>query len=341
MAVVKANAYGHGDVEVSKALNRAGVYSFAVATITEGIDLRKHGVEGDILVLGYTNPKDISSLVHYHLIQTVVDSTYAETLNRYGKKIKVHIKLDTGMHRLGEMFDNIPNIKRIYGCKNLIIGGTYSHLCVADSLNPSDIEFSRYQIDCFYQTIKCMDDLGLDPGKIHIQSSYGVLNYPELQCDYARIGIALYGVLSSKDDKTKLSVDLRPVLSLKARIVTIKQIAIGETVGYGRQFTADRDTKIAVVSIGYADGLPRNLSCGRGAVLINGEYAPIIGRVCMDQLMVDITHIKNVEQGDVVTIIGQDGRGRISAEQIAKESGTITNELLSRLGNRLERIYSR
>jgi serine/alanine racemase len=175
--------------------------------------------------------------------------------------------------------------------------------------------------------------------KIHIQSSYGILNYPELHCSYARIGIALYGVLSSPGNKTKIQPELRPVLSLKARVVLIRQITAGESVGYGRAFSASRNTRIAVLSIGYADGVPRSLAYGRGEVLIHGCRAPIIGRICMDQFMIDITGIHDVKRGDIATLIGEDGSEIVTAEEVAAASETITNELLSRLGSRLERVY--
>lgn len=179
---------------------------------------------------------------------------------------------------------------------------------------------------------------GIQPGKTHIQSSYGVLNYPELTCDYARIGIAMYGVLSKLDD-VKLSVELRPVLAIKSKIVTLKLVKSGETVGYGRAYTAEGDRRIAVVTIGYADGIPRELSCGAGKVLVRGEEAEIVGRICMDQMMIDVTDIHKVKVGDVVTVIGEDMRGSIPAEAVAMEADSITNELLSRLGDRLERTY--
>lgn len=340
VAVVKANAYGHGDVEIARELNRIGIFTFAVATISEGIRLRKHGVKGDILILGYTHPSEISPLNRYRLIQTVIDSSYAAMLDRLGKRIRVHIKIDTGMHRLGESYDNIANIKSIYQCKNLAIEGIYTHLATSDRLHVADIDFTYQQIERFQQTITKLKRLGYKTGKIHMQGSYGVLNYPELECDYARIGIALYGVYSSAQDDTKVSVDLRSVLSIRARITTVQQITAGETVGYGRHYIAKHATKIATVAIGYADGLPRSLSCGKGDVLVHGHRAPIIGKVCMDQMTIDVTYIADVKQGDIVTIIGQDGADVIRAEDVAVNAETITNELLSRLGNRLQRVYS-
>lgn len=173
--------------------------------------------------------------------------------------------------------------------------------------------------------------------KVHIQSSYGLLNYPELSCDYVRAGIALYGVLSSPGDDTRLKLDLRPVLSLKSRVVLIRKIRKGESVGYSRTFTAQRNSRIAVLPVGYGDGIPRNLSCGRMEVVIHGQNVPVIGRICMDQLIVDITDAKEVSVGDTATLIGKDGREEQMAVELADQSGSITNELLSRLGGRLVR----
>lgn len=337
MAVVKANAYGHGDIRIAGELNKTGIYSFAVATLAEGVGLRRNGIKGEILIFGYTHPQDFKYLVKYNLIQTVVDYEYAQILNSYGSPVKVHIKIDTGMHRLGENYDNMANLEAIYHLENLRVKGTYTHLSVSDGRTQADVAFTRAQIDHFYNTVQALKDSGCDTGRLHIQSSYGVLNYPELHCDYARIGIALYGVLSSRGDNTRVSVDLKPVLAVKARIVMTKQIEKGDAVSYGRKFTADRSRKIAAVTIGYADGIPRNLE--GGSVLIKGKKAPIIGRICMDQLMIDVTDTGLVEPDDIVTVIGAEGGSRIGAEEIAEKSDTITNELLTRLGNRLNRTY--
>lgn len=339
MAVVKANAYGHGDAAISKELNRLGVNAFAVATAEEGIRLRKNGVGGEILILGYTFPEEIYRLVRYDLTQTVVNHEYAVLLNRYEMKIKVHVKIDTGMHRLGESCEDLQNIYRIFQCGNLLVTGTYTHLSVSDSLEAGDVEFTNKQIDSFYKTVGRLEEAGFAPGKIHIQSSYGVLNYPYLKCDYARLGIAMYGVLSNSNDRTRISAGLKPVLSLKARVVLTKEIAENEPVGYGRNFTAGKSTKIAVIAAGYADGIPRSLSGKQGYVLIKGQKAEIIGKVCMDQLMADVTHIPDIHQGDVAVLVGRDGTGYIPAEDVAYKAGTLTNEFLSRLGPRLSKNY--
>ncbi|MBU3145513.1 serine racemase VanT catalytic subunit [Clostridium sp. CF012] len=338
MAVVKANAYGHGDVEVATNLNQLGVKSFAVATIDEAIHLRTHGIKGNILILGYTSPKRAREMLCYNLMQTITDYDHAKQLNAFGKLIQVHIKIDTGMHRLGERCNNTIEIDKILRCENLKVCGIFTHLCAADSTKADDTEFTINQFHSFYALLHRLEKLGHTLPKIHIQSSYGVLNYPELQCDYVRIGDALYGALSSPDNKTRLQIDLQPVLALKARIVLVRTICVGESVSYGRQFIAQRETRVAILPIGFADGLPRSLSCGVGYVLIHGCFAPTIGRICMDHLMVDVTDIPGARKNDIVTLIGCDGSEKITAQHLAKNAGTIASELLSRLGNRLERV---
>ena len=338
MPALKANAYGHGAVLIARELNAVGIRDFCVATLQEGITLRRNGIKGVILILGYTHYEDFYLLSKYRLTQTVLDAGYAEQLNSCGYKIHVHIALDTGMHRLGERCDNKDGILGIFNCKNLIIDGMYTHLCAADLTDRRGTDYTNMQIEAFYEVVNLLKAKGIKCPKLHIQSSYGVINYPDLKCDYARIGIALYGLLSSRTDTENCSIDLRPVLSVKARVSAIKELTAGEPAGYGLQFTATRDMKLAVISIGYADGIPRELSCGKGCVLIEGEKAPIIGRICMDQISVDVTDIPSAKRDDIAVIIGQSGGSRITACELAEEADTITNEILSRLGERLVRV---
>jgi len=337
MPAVKANAYGHGAVEISRELNANGIRAFCVASVLEGVELRKGGIKGEILILGYTHPKQFYLLRKYRLTQTIIDYRYAKTLDGYGKKFTVHIKIDTGMHRLGERSENMGEILQIFKCKNLIIAGIYTHLCADDTDRRMDIAFTQMQINNFYYLLSIIEKNGFKLPKVHIQSSYGIFNRPDLAFDYARVGIALYGMLSNLEDTENYNTELRPVLSVKARISMIKTIYAGEPAGYGLAFTAPCERRIAVLAIGYADGFPRRLSCGEGYVLINGQKAPVIGRVCMDQMMVDITGIKGISQGDIAVIIGKSGNTKITACEIAEQTGTIPNEVLSRLGKRLER----
>ena len=211
-------------------------------------------------------------------------------------------------------------------------------MCVAYEKTVEKKAFTLRQAEAFQRVICNLNDRGLNCGKTHLLSSYGLLRYPELAGDYARVGIALYGVLSNRRDLDDCPIALRPVLSLKARIALTKDLHTGEGAGYGLEYVAESDRKIAVLSIGYADGIPRALSCNHGKVLINGYEAPIIGRICMDQMIVDITDLPDVKSSDIAVIIGKSGQYEITAYDLAEASGTITNELLSRLGSRLNRM---
>lgn len=348
MAVVKANAYGHGDFEISTCLEQAGVKAFAVATLDEAIRLRSFGISGEILILGYTHPSQAGKLKKYRLTQTLVDFEYAKDLeeNLKGKKgtIKAHIKIDTGFHRLGFSHENLPQVLEVFNFKHLDIRGIFTHLSVSDSLDAEDISFTKLQLSRFKSLLELIKNNGIEPPLPHVQSSYGFLNYPDIKYTYKRIGIALYGILSSPEHKTALSPDLRPVLSLKTRIAVVKDVKPGEQVGYGRTYTAVHPIKIAILPIGYADGFPRSLSEGRGKALIKGSLAPIVGRICMDQLAVDVTHIDGAAPGGIATLIsGQSEKSTesttlISAPAVAHDAGTISNELLSRLGSRLKTV---
>lgn len=335
MAVIKANAYGHGAYETAFALNRMGIRSFAVAEIEEAIRLRKDGIRGEILILGYTDPSCAAELKKYDLMQTVIDFDYAKKLNEQKIPVKVHLKIDTGMHRLGIPDEDFTHVRMIFRMKYLNICGIYTHLCCPDSQSPEDVAFTRGQIGRFYRITDALQDCGIRLPKLHIQSSYGLFNYPELPCDYVRAGIALYGVLSDPEDEIKRRVDLRPVLSIKARVALIRTVNKGESVGYGRAFTAERNSRIAILSIGYGDGIPRSLSYGKGSVLIGGKRAPIVGRICMDQMAVDITEIENVSPGDIAVIVSNDPGTEMTAPELAKAAETISNELLCRVGPRL------
>lgn len=340
MPAVKADAYGHGAVAVAVRLNQLGIEDFCVACASEGVSLRQAGIRGQILVLGYTHPGQMDLLADYRLTQTVVDLDYARQLNSFGRPVSVHIGVDTGMHRLGEACSNMEAIAELWNCKNLTITGIYSHCCVSDSLRDRDREFTRLQEQRFLEVVDFLHRRGITGFSCHMQSSYGVLNYPGRQYDYARVGIALYGVLSSRQDTPLYCPELFPVLSLKARVGCVRQLEPGEGAGYGLDYTASRRSWLAVLSIGYADGIPRNLSNGNGYVLIDGMRAPIAGRVCMDQMLVDITGIYGVKPGDEAILIGSSKGETITAMDLAAWSGTISNEILSRMGSRLEQIVT-
>ncbi|MGM0827657.1 MAG: serine racemase VanT catalytic subunit [Bacillota bacterium] len=337
MAVVKANAYGHGSVDVAKRLKQSGVHHFAVAEIDEGIVLRRHGIQGEILILGYTPTHCLDDLIDYDLTQTVVNADDGERLQAFGKNIKVHVKIDTGLNRLGEPHDHTDRILSIFKHKNLQVHGTYSHLAAADSLLERDVSFTRAQYERLQKTAEHIRANGYDPGRLHTLNSYGILNHPDMHMQMVRPGIALYGVLSITDNLVKTDITLLPVLSLKSRVSRVNKVKAGKSVGYGLSYTTTRDIVVATVSIGYADGIPRQLSEQGGSVLIRGRRAAIIGKISMDQLTVDATGIKDIRQGDTVTLIGQDGVETIKAEEIAALTGTITNEVLSTIGARVTR----
>lgn len=333
MAVVKARAYGHGALEISSILNKIGITAFAVATIDEGIQLRNNGINGTILILGYTDISRARELKKYKLTQTLIDFEYAEKLSKQGITVNAHIKIDTGMHRLGIDAENIAAIKSVFNLPNLKIRGIYTHLCCCDSKLENDVLFTNEQIKKFFQLIATLKNDGIKIPKTHIQSSYGLLNYPNIKCDYIRIGIALYGVLSNPNNDTVLKLDLHPVLSLKTKVILIRTVKKDESIGYGRSQITQRETKIAILPIGYADGLPRNLSNASYCVKIGNNIVPTIGRICMDQFAVDITDAKNIHVGDTAILIGN--YEEISAPSISAKSNSISNELLCRLGSRL------
>ena len=338
MAIVKADAYGHGLERVAKRLLNEGVKAFAVATVIEGIKLRSCAPVEDILVLGYTQPEDAALLERNNLAQLVVDGAYAKILNDTGHKIRAHVAIDTGMHRLGVELSNFDEIESIFNSENLTVEGTATHLASPDSLDESDIAFTNAQLESFYKVVSKLKDKGYNTGKLHVQSSYGIYNYPELKCDYIRPGIMLYGV-QSQSDETKVKTELSPVLSLRAAIAQVRWIKAGESVSYGRLYTADKPTKLATVGIGYADGIPRQMTNNGGMSIVNSRKVPIIGRICMDMIILDVTDVENVEAGGIATIIGKDGNEEIRCEEVAAVAGTISNDILSRLGARLPRIY--
>lgn len=344
MPAVKANAYGHGAVLIAKALEKMGITDYCVASVEEGIELRSAGIAGNILILGYTHPRQIEQLVRYDLTQTVVDSDYAKQLSEHGRTVQVHIGIDTGMHRLGIDWKDMESIQKIWEYQNLKVTGVFSHLCAADGTTQKEKDYTRKQIQRFENVVNQLKQEGKTGFVTHLQGSYGILNYPECRFDYARPGIALYGLFSSfaeykeQEEKQPFGM-LRPVLSLKTRVESVRILEKGESAGYGMAYTAASRRKIAVLSIGYADGIPREIA-GKAYVLCRGKKAAVIGRICMDQMLVDATDIPDITSGDEVVLIGRSGKEQIPAEAYAEWTDSITNEVVSRLGLRLERISS-
>lgn len=334
MAVVKDNAYGHGAQQVAKECQRLGVESFAVSTLEEGAALRKRGIRGEVLILGYTDPRRVKEIKKYNLTQTLISLPYAQQLEGQGVKLQVHIKLDTGMHRLGISWDGLPALQEALSLEHLQVSGIFTHLCCAGSSDPEDRAFTSKQIQRFYQTARPLQEqaerLGRRKVKLHLLASDGILQYPGLPGDCARPGLALYGVGNHPE--------LRPVLAMKSQVVLLRRVPTGDTAGYGRAFRAQRDTVLAVLPLGYGDGYPRALS-GKGQVLIRGKPAPVVGRICMDQLTVDVTDIPEAALGDTAILVDNRPGSPLSAEAVAGHAGTIPNELLCRLGERLPRVW--
>ena len=337
MAVLKSNAYGLGAQQAVAALQAEGVRDWAVATAAEGVQLRRCGARGTILILGRTPACDIAVLRRYRLTQAVVSLEHARALSARRCRIDVHIKVDTGMHRLGLPWQDLDGIDSVYDLPYLRVTGMFTHFSSADNALPEAGAFTVEQSQRFFAVVEALRARGRDTGEVHTQSSYGFLNYPDERCALVRAGIALCGVKSADADRADRWPGLQSVLSLRARITEVREVPAGDGAGYDLAFHAQRPTVLAAVPVGYADGIFRAQS---GAyALVNGQKAPVAGRICMDQLLLDVTDCGAVRPGDVVTFIGRDGDAEIRAEELAAACGTITNELFSRLGPRLPRVW--
>lgn len=339
MAVVKANAYGHDSIIISKKLQEIGIKDFAVATLPEAIELRKNNITGNILILGYTGPEELQTAIDNNIMQTIVDNDYAKSVlkaNLQGK-LKGHVKINTGMNRIGEFYNNFESLKEIYQNPALQIEGTFTHLCVSDSDQREDINFTKEQINRFDKATEFIKNQGINPGKLHTQASYGTINYTECKYDYVRMGILMYGINASYDCYNKHNIDFKPIMSVKSKVTSIKYINPEETVSYGRTFKADKQTRIASVGIGYADGVPRALS-NRLIVKINNKKYHQIGRICMDQLMIEINDENPIAIGDEVILIDLNESKDLTLESWAKLTNTITDEIICQFTTRLKRI---
>lgn len=334
MAVLKANAYGHGVHILGPALDRLGVRAYAVANADEAVHLRRLGVRGDILIFGATPPERAAELVALDLTQTLVDAEYARALSRGGSRVKCHLEVDTGMHRSGLPWEDGDSAAALFALPGLDITGVYTHLGSSDSLEPEDVKRSEAQQGRFRALLGALSARGIRIPKIHIQSTYGLLNYPELACGYARVGIALYGCLSYVDRPTKAAPDLRPVLSLRARVTSVRQVPAGEYVGYGRASVLRTPGTLAALSVGYYNGVPRTLS-GGGSVLLHGAECPVLGLICMDNMTVLAPEGLRVRPGDIATLIGRDGDACLPAPLVAARCGAFTPELFGRLNPEL------
>ena len=339
MAVIKADGYGHGAVMCAKAT--ADVADcYAVATIEEAIELRNNGVLKDILILSYIFPNRYEEAIENDISMTVFDYKSAKGISdaamKLNKSATIHIAVDTGMGRIGFLAneENVDEIKKIVKLPMLKIEGLFSHFATSDE---KDKTYSYRQLEKFNRFINSLKENNIDIKTVHIDNSAAITEIEDSHFDMVRIGIILYGLYPSEEvDKSKIA--LHPVMEFKSSVINLKTIKKGESVSYGCHFTAQKDTRVATVSVGYADGYPRLLS-NKGRVIINGKYAPVIGNVCMDQIMVDVSEIDNITVGAEVILIGKSGDIGVSADEVAAQAGTINYEIVCGIGKRVPRVY--
>lgn len=341
MAIVKADAYGHGAVEVSKVALYSGADWLGVAICDEGVQLRENNIFEPILILGYTPETKIDAVILNGLTQTVFSYENAQKLSRaavrLGKTAYIHIKIDTGMGRIGfkPCEESIKEIVKISCLPNIEITGVFTHFATADE---KDKGFTYEQYNKFVYVTDELEKRGIKNIIRHAANSGAILDMPELRLDMVRAGIILYGLFPS--DEVKHDIELLPCMSLKTHVSYIKKIDKGVSVGYGRSFFADKETSVATIPVGYADGYARTLS-NKARVIVAGEYANVIGNVCMDQFMVDITGIKGVSADDEVILFGRQADKEITIDEIAGFEGTINYEIVCNIGKRVPRIYIR
>ena len=339
LAVVKANAYGHGAIGVAKFLEDKADY-LAVAATDEALELRKNGVNCPILILGHIPYGDYDNIVKFNITPTISDFYEAELLSKAAVKAGVtaplHIAVDTGMNRIGFLVnaESVKEIKEINSLPNIKIEGVFSHFAAADI---SDKTYTRKQVEKFDQFMKTLSAEGVNAPIKHLYNSAAIADL-EKKYDMVRQGIILYGLRPSDEVEFNNIKVPQPVMSMKTRVVQVKTLPAGECISYGCTFTTEKETKVATLCAGYADGVTRVLS-NNGEVLIRGKRAKIIGRVCMDQFMVDVTDIPDVEAGDTATIFGTDGEETISVDEIAKKANTINYEIICNINSRVTRVY--
>lgn len=336
-AVVKADAYGHGAVCVAKEAARNGVDFFAVALLQEAVSLRDAGIEQPILVLGSLLPEMADICVEYNISHAIFDKERLYALNeaaiRQHTKAKIHIKIDTGMHRIGVNVRDAGDFAKLAASlPGIYIEGVFSHFATADT---DDRQYSTYQFARFQEALKLIQSEGVYVPIKHMANSAALMEFQEYQLDMVRMGITMYGLYP--DHMSELYKNLKPAMKVKTRVSFVKTLKVGETIGYGRSFTTTRTSIIATVPIGYADGISRRLS-NKGYMVINGKYAPIVGKVCMDQIMLDVTDIPNVSLGSEVTVFGG---SELPVGDVAKLTDTISYEIVSCIGSRIIRNYHR
>jgi alanine racemase len=341
MGVVKADAYGHGVMEVAKTLLDNGVTRLAVSMLDEAIQLRRSGIAAPILILGYTDPVRANEIIENDVTQSVFSHELAQALSdeavRQRKKVKIHIKIDTGMSRIGFLpgYSAIKNVAQIAQLPNIIIEGLFTHFATADE---KDREFTLTQFERFISICSELQRIGIHIPVKHCANSAAIIEYPEMHLDMVRPGIILYGMYPSEEvDKAK--IHLKPAMTLKANVILVKEVEKDTSISYGRIFTTKSTSRIATIPIGYADGYTRKLS-NTGRVLIHGEYAPVVGRICMDQCMVDVSGLDcDIKVGDEVVLIGEQGHNQITVEDVAQSIGMINYELVCIVGKRIPRAF--
>lgn len=339
MAIVKADAYGHGALETAPSILAAGVTRLGVSLPEEGIALRKHGIKAPILVFTPLLAEQVAPICAYDMTASLTMLSSAEALSaearRRRKKIKVHIKVDTGMGRVGISPDEtVSFIQQVLALPNLLVEGVYSHFATADE---ADLSFARQQLASFQQVLATLSEKGIELPISHIANSGGIINLPESHFNLVRAGIILYGLYPSAEVKKEL-LPLRPALRLKARVTQVKRVPPGAGISYGQIYHTSRETNIATLPIGYADGFSRLLS-GKARVLIGGKPFPVVGRICMDQCMVE-TGDYPVKVGEEAVLIGRQGEEEITADELAQLLGTINYEVICMISDRIPRVYS-
>ncbi len=342
-AVIKADGYGHGAVQLAKLLEKKEyVYGYAVATVEEAVELRQNGMEKPILVLGYTFPDCYEEMVSYDIIPTVFreDSIklLSEAAKRVGKICKVHVKVDTGMGRIGIRPDEqgVELVAQVLKAKGLELDGMFTHFARADE---ADKSFAGKQLSLFQDFVNRVESqLGIQIPHKHCANSASIMELPDAYLELVRAGISMYGLWPSEEMRRD-TLELKPAMSLYSHVVYVKEVEPGTAISYGGTFVSDRPMRVATIPVGYGDGYPRGLS-NKGCVLIRGKRAPILGRVCMDQFMVDVTRIPEASMDDRVTLIGVDGEERITMEELGALSGRFNYELACDLGKRIPRIYT-
>lgn len=349
MAVVKADAYGHGDRCIAKTLEEQGIVNwFGVSRLEEGLALRDYGITLPILIFGITPPEYAQTLLRYHLVPTVHTLEYGQQLNTalqvLGGTLPIHVKLDTGMSRMGflsygEVLEqSLREIETLCQLEHIVPQGLYTHFAVSDTLDTESKDYTEEQFAYYTNVRQKLEERGVVFSINHCSNSAAILHYPEMNLDMVRAGIVLYGLLPAPESSDAL--DLRPLMNFYGSVTMIKEIPAGRTVSYGREFTAPAPTRIANVGIGYADGYDWAFS-NKGEMIIRGQRVPVIGRVCMDQLMLDITTVEDAAIGDIVTVVGTDGEESISFQDLAEATGTIHYEKTSVIGKRVPRVYYR